>query len=194
MKLAVLVIAVGLVGCGTNRVDTRMQAEGEPWRKEAEEAEAQRNARRLEFEARMQAEREARRKQAEEHEARMQAEREARRKQAEEQEAQRNARRLEFEARKTKCNGLSKTERIVAGSEAQQVQESVKDSLKDPWSAYFKNIREVSKYEQCIDNAREGGGYTVYRGLVNSKNSYGGYAGWSAFNIYNSKRVDIYGN
>jgi len=51
------------------------------------------------------------------------------------------------------------------------IETAVREMLKDPDSAKFKNISELPSGKFC--------------GEVNAKNSYGGYAGWKVFWVYN---------
>lgn len=55
---------------------------------------------------------------------------------------------------------------------------AVKQKLKDPDSAKFKNLRPMG----------EGGGYC---GWVNARNSYGGYAGFAVFYVNSKGEVAI---
>ena len=83
------------------------------------------------------------------------------------------------------CATRDKTARNLTSQELAQVEASVLDTLKDPESARFKDIRRLSDYEQCMKWARRIPGniyYTFeYHGLINSKNSYGGYVGYKEF-------------
>lgn len=54
-------------------------------------------------------------------------------------------------------------------NEKNAIEESIKNQLKDPFSAQFKHSRYISN------------GNGEYCGLVNSKNSYGGYVGYTPF-------------
>ncbi len=53
----------------------------------------------------------------------------------------------------------------------EEIRAGLHDKLKDPYSAQFKNVR--------FSNGS--GGVWVVCGEVNSKNSYGGYAGYTKF-------------
>nr|WP_147247326.1 hypothetical protein [Brenneria salicis]NMN90981.1 hypothetical protein [Brenneria salicis ATCC 15712 = DSM 30166] len=63
----------------------------------------------------------------------------------------------------TKTRPLSETEKLI-------IQESVKAKLKDPDSAIFR-----------LPPVNENGAPDSYCGLVNAKNSYGGYTGFTPF-------------
>jgi hypothetical protein len=74
------------------------------------------------------------------------------------------------------CASYSKQLRTVTSQEISAIEEKVKNKLKDPWSARFRNISKASQYSEC----RYG---TQYVGEVNAKNSMGGYTGFSVFAI-----------
>lgn len=63
----------------------------------------------------------------------------------------------------TKTKPLSEAEKLI-------IQESVKSKLKDPDSAMFR-----------MPPVNENGAPDSYCGLVNAKNSYGGYTGFTPF-------------
>ena len=60
--------------------------------------------------------------------------------------------------------------RDLADKEKLVIQDSVKGQLKDPESAMFK-----------LPQVNEDGKPNIYCGLVNAKNSYGGYTGYEPF-------------
>ncbi len=62
---------------------------------------------------------------------------------------------------------LTKIERIA-------IERSVKERLKDPDSAKFK-------HSKLVQTKKEG---NIYCGLVNAKNSFGGYTGFQPFQTY----------
>ncbi len=74
------------------------------------------------------------------------------------------------------CAGYSTVDRTLTPSEQTAMETAVKDVLKDPWSAQFRNTKKVSAWRQC----RYG---DVYAGEVNAKNSYGGYGGFKNFTV-----------
>ncbi len=75
-----------------------------------------------------------------------------------------------------KCSHLSKNERVISQDEREHVIEIVKETLNDPFSAEFRNITKSSEYHECFYNVK-------FTGQVNSKNLYGGYAGYQRFDI-----------
>ena len=78
------------------------------------------------------------------------------------------------------CEGLSTITKPVPEIVQIKIQESVRDILKDPESARFKDIKEQSSYDMCVDRAWGRSGLK-YIGKVNAKNSYGGYTGFKRF-------------
>jgi DNA-directed RNA polymerase beta' subunit len=92
----------------------------------------------------------------------------------------------------TTCSKLSNLPKALSFQEVTKIQELVKDQLKDPWSAYFKDIKATSARSQCSDRVWERDVVTV-KGFVNSKNSYGGYGGWKNINVYLNGYVEIFG-
>lgn len=64
-------------------------------------------------------------------------------------------------------------ERELTDSEKKEVESAVKDKLKDPYTADFKHNKLIYK-------GKDG----VYCGRVNSKNSYGAYAGFTPFSVF----------
>jgi hypothetical protein len=106
----------------------------------------------------------------------------------------------DIEAKRAKCANLSDIRPVLSQSQIALVEEKVKDRLKDPWSARFKNIEGVSLKSGCLAGAYYGyyGSYSqedplVIQGFVNSKNSYGGYGGFVGFGITKSGRVNVSG-
>lgn len=75
-----------------------------------------------------------------------------------------------------KCSHLSKEVRQVTTKDLEDVTSIVKNILKDPFSAQFRNITKSSEYDECFYNIR-------YSGEVNAKNEYGGYAGYKRFDV-----------
>ena len=65
-----------------------------------------------------------------------------------------------------------------AGLTIEQAQELVRDNLRDPESARFRNVQ-----------AGRLDGEDVVCGLVNAKNAYGGYAGFHAFLVHEDGKV-----
>jgi hypothetical protein len=92
----------------------------------------------------------------------------------------------------TTCGRLSDAPKSLSLQEITKIQDAVKDQLKDPWSAHFKDIQGTSLRRQCSDRVW-GRQIVIAKGFVNSKNSYGGYAGWKNINLYSSGNVEIYG-
>jgi hypothetical protein len=76
----------------------------------------------------------------------------------------------------SKCSHLSKNERALSIKEKEQVVGIVKETLNDPFSADFRNIKKSSEYDECFYNIK-------FTGQVNSKNQYGGYVGYQRFDI-----------
>ncbi len=77
--------------------------------------------------------------------------------------------------------------RNLTNEEKEYVEKSVKAVLKDPESANFKHTKLVPS-NNAVD---------LYCGMVNSKNSFGGYTGFSAFIVgistnKDNKRVAVY--
>ena len=64
--------------------------------------------------------------------------------------------------------------RTMTAGEKRAVEAVVRDHLKDPRSAIFKH----PEFRMPDDS-----GGAIYCGLVNSKNSYGGYAGYAIFQV-----------
>ena len=107
------------------------------------------------------------------------------------------------------CNGLDTKSKPINAATLVKIQESVKEQLKDPYSAQFENIRALSDFEAC--QVRATGSYvefrknnlafvallqyvssknTLYVGHINAKNSYGGYNGFKPF-VSDSISADI---
>ena len=83
-----------------------------------------------------------------------------------------------------KCATQSKQPITINAGEMNIVEEKVKYILKDPWSARFRNVSKASAYDQCRRNL-------VYDGEVNSKNSMGGYTGFSQFRVWRDGSVGV---
>lgn len=83
-----------------------------------------------------------------------------------------------------KCATQSKQPITINAGEMNIVEEKVKYILKDPWSARFRNVSKASAYDQCRRNL-------VYVGEVNSKNSMGGYTGFSQFRVWRDESVGV---
>ena len=139
MKLAVLVIALGLVGCGTSKVDNRMQVEREKLFDKVSTVYD------------------------------------------------------DYRKAIASCNQLSDVpDKQLTSANIEWAKEQVKETLKDPWSAQFKNVKSASPKDKCLDSITLGTAYNpserkstvVIVGQVNSKNSYGGYAGFTSFKIF----------
>ncbi|MEX0422165.1 hypothetical protein KDV38_00210 [Providencia rettgeri] len=64
-------------------------------------------------------------------------------------------------------------ERDLTDNEKKEIEKTVKEKLKDPYTADFK-------HNKLIYEGKSG----VYCGMVNSKNSYGAYAGFTPFNVF----------
>lgn len=64
-------------------------------------------------------------------------------------------------------------ERDLTDIEKQEIEKTVKEKLKGPYTADFK-------HNKLIYEGKSG----VYCGMVNSKNSYGAYAGFTPFNVF----------
>ena len=114
--------------------------------------------------------------------ARIQADLDARKARADNKRAEENV----------TCSKLSDMPQSLSLQEITKIQDAVKDQLKDPWSAHFKDIQGTSLRRQCSDRVW-GRQIVIAKGFVNSKNSYGGYAGWKNINLYSSGNVEIYG-
>jgi hypothetical protein len=109
--------------------------------------------------------------------ARVKAEHEA-------EQAQRQSEIVEGKRLDAQCATYSKEDRTLNPSERTAMETAVKDVLKDPWSAQFRNTKKASAWAQC----RHG---TMYAGEVNAKNSYGGYGGFKNFRVYGKGKVYI---
>ena len=83
-----------------------------------------------------------------------------------------------------KCAAQSKQPITINASEMNIVEEKVKYILKDPWSARFRNVSKASAHDQCRRDL-------VYVGEVNSKNSMGGYSGFSQFRVWRDGSVGV---
>lgn len=82
----------------------------------------------------------------------------------------------------------SSKSRDLTPEEKAYVEKAVKSTLKDPDSAQFKHAKLVLSEDGVVD---------PYCGMVNAKNSFGGYSGYSVFfvgitNNKDGKRVAIY--
>lgn len=82
----------------------------------------------------------------------------------------------------------SSKSRDLTPEEKAYVEKAVKATLKDPDSAQFKHTKLVLSSDGVVD---------PYCGMVNAKNSFGGYSGYSVFfvgitNNKDGKRVAIY--
>ncbi|OZS72283.1 hypothetical protein CHI95_22510 [Providencia rettgeri] len=78
--------------------------------------------------------------------------------------------------------------RSLTNEEKTNVEKAVKATLKDPDSATFKHTKLVLSGDGVVDR---------YCGMVNAKNSYGGYTGYSVFFVgitanKDGERVAIY--
>jgi hypothetical protein len=69
----------------------------------------------------------------------------------------------------------------ISASDVSRVQDLVKSKLRDPGSATFSNISAQNRI------LSDGKTQTIICGLVNSKNGFGGYAGASAFSVFQDK-------
>lgn len=82
----------------------------------------------------------------------------------------------------TGCVSIASTEAAkISASDVSRVQEIVKSKLRDPESARFSNISAQNRLYS------DGSTQTVICGLVNSKNGFGGYAGATAFSVFQDK-------
>lgn len=81
------------------------------------------------------------------------------------------------------CAGFSKEDRTLTPKDQTAMETTVKNELKDPWSARFRDVIKTSPYDECRG--------TSYRGEVNAKNSYGGYTGFKKFLIFKDGTVTI---
>ena len=88
------------------------------------------------------------------------------------------------------CDLVSNTESAVAKDIENNIKESILIQLKDPESARFSMIRGASEQDKCrvrytdiwaMRSAADQIKDWKYIGLVNSKNSYGGYVGFTMF-------------
>jgi len=131
------------------------------------------------------------------------------RKKDEDERKQKEQKELERKQKLQACQDKSKESSPVSLGVLSKIQESVKEQLKDPLSASFKNVRVMSEYETCVFNInlyhiefRKTGVFhiekryvsnnknTLYIGDINAKNSYGGYVGYKPF-ISDSLQADI---
>ena len=103
-----------------------------------------------------------------------------------EAEAKAAAKAAEQEAKRldAKCAGLSTQPRAMTAQDTSTMEKAVKEVLKDPWSAQFRNVQKASVWSEC----RYG---TAYDGQVNAKNSYGGYGGFKMFIVNKNGGVYI---
>ena len=107
----------------------------------------------------------------------------------------------DFIAMLDKCKDQSRLPAVnISNQDRLVVEEGVRKELKDPESAKFDKISAVSQYDLCTrltsykDVLPVNGNLVVVditpkkkpvlKGLVNSKNSYGGYTGFKRFTIY----------
>ncbi len=81
------------------------------------------------------------------------------------------------------CADLPKKDRTLTPKDQTAMETAVKNKLKDPWSAQFRDVIKASLYDECRG--------TLYFGEVNAKNSYGGYTGFKKFWIVRDGTVII---
>lgn len=75
--------------------------------------------------------------------------------------------------KRKECAGMSR--KVLNNKERNAIAKAVKDALKDPDSAKFKWMKLSGK------GANREGYVGYYCGLVNARNSYGGYTGYTPF-------------
>jgi predicted phage-related endonuclease len=118
----------------------------------------------------------------------------------------------DFAAMNAQCNTVSDDpiSHTLTEQDRKVVENAVKEQLKDPESAKFSNISVVSLRDVCkattpykdlklnhstmkweVITKTQRDSKPIIKGLVNAKNSYGGYTGTQQFTLYENLKIQF---